>query len=61
MLSDTFQKQIPETMFVYPVIPGVETPDWWRWAEVDVQAATLEADQAEIDGWISEGTEIMRR
>ena len=61
MLSDAFQKQIPETMFVYPVIPGVETPDWWRWAEVDVQVATLEADQAEIDGWISEWTEIMRR
>ncbi|HJM74941.1 MAG TPA: thiamine ABC transporter substrate-binding protein [Dehalococcoidia bacterium] len=61
MLSDAFQKQIPETMFVYPVIPGVETPDWWQWAEVDVQAATLEAEQAEIDDWISEWTEIMRR
>jgi thiamine transport system substrate-binding protein len=61
MLSDAFQKQIPETMFVYPVIPGVETPDWWQWAEVDVEAATLVADQAEIDGWVSEWTEIMRR
>lgn len=61
MLSDEFQRQIPGTMFVYPVIPGVETPDWWRWAEVAVEVATLEADQAEIDGWIREWTEIMRR
>ncbi|MEE8421585.1 MAG: thiamine ABC transporter substrate-binding protein [Dehalococcoidia bacterium] len=61
MLSDAFQQQIPETMFVYPVIPGVETPDWWQWAEVDVEAASLDVDQAEIDRWIREWTEIMRR
>ena len=61
MLSDAFQQQIPETMFIYPVIPGVETPDWWQWAEVDVEPATLDVSQAEIDGWIDEWTEIVLR
>lgn len=61
MLSDAFQQQIPETMFVYPVIPGIATPDWWQWAEVDVEPASLDVDQAEIDRWIREWTEIMRR
>ena len=61
MLSNDFQAQIPETMFVYPVIPGIETPDWWQWAEVDVEPASLTVDQAAIDGWIRQWTEIMRR
>ncbi len=61
MLSDAFQKQIPETMFVYPVIPALETPEWWKWAKVDVQPATLQVDAATVDRWIREWTEIMRR
>ena len=61
MLRDTFQRQIPETMFVYPAIPGVETPDFWRWAEVDVQPATLSVDAATLDRWVREWSDIMRR
>jgi thiamine transport system substrate-binding protein len=61
MLTDAFQAQIPQTMFVNPVVPGVETPDWWRWAEVDVTVATLDVTPDEIDRWIDEWTEIMRR
>ena len=61
MLVNRFQAQIPETMFVYPVMPGVETPAWWTWAEVDVEPATLEVEAAEIERWIREWTEIMRR
>ena len=61
MLSDAFQAQIPETMFVYPVISGVALPDWWRWAGVDVTVAALDVSQDEIDRWIIEWTEIMRR
>ena len=61
MISNQFQAQIPETMFVYPVIPGIETPEWWVWAEVDVEVATIDASQAEIDRWIQQWTEIMRR
>ncbi len=61
MISNQFQAQIPETMFVYPVIPGLDLPEWWSWADVDVEPAFLDADQAEIDRWIQEWTEIMRR
>ncbi len=61
LLTDTFQKQIPETMFVYSVLPNLETPEWWRWAKVDVQPATLEIDATTIDRWVREWTEIMRQ
>ena len=61
MLSKAFQSQIPSTMFVYPVIPDVETPDWWQWANVNVEAAEIDVSQNEIDDWIREWTEIMRR
>lgn len=61
LLSDEVQAQIPETMFVYPAIPGLETPDWWRWAKVDVQPAPLSADATTVSRWVREWTEIMRR
>ena len=61
MLSDAFQVQIPETMFVYPVIGGLGLPEWWRWAEAGVEAAALEHTAADIERWIAEWTEIMRR
>ncbi|MSQ41868.1 MAG: thiamine ABC transporter substrate-binding protein [Dehalococcoidia bacterium] len=61
MLSDRFQAQIPETMFVYPVIAGLSTPEWWKWAQVDVKPATIAASQPEIERWISEWTSIMKR
>jgi len=61
MLSEQFQTQIPETMFVYPVLPGATPPEWWHWADVEVQPANVEASQADIDRWIQEWTEIMRR
>ncbi len=61
MLSAEFQRQIPETMFVYPVLSTGDEPDWWRWAQVDAEVAQLEASQEDIDRWVSEWTEIMRR
>ncbi|MBM3139546.1 MAG: thiamine ABC transporter substrate-binding protein [Chloroflexi bacterium] len=61
MLSDDFQRQIPETMFVYPVVQKLELPEWWKWAKVDVQPATVTVTAAEIDRWIREWTQIMRR
>lgn len=61
MLSAEFQSQIPETMFVYPVIPGTSTPAWWRWAEVEVAPAVLDVQPEAVERWIVEWTEIMRR
>ena len=61
MLRDEFQRQIPETMFVYPVIPNIETPEWWRWARIDVQPAPLTVDAATVDRWLREWSEVMRR
>lgn len=61
MLSDAFQQQIPETMFVYPVIGGLELPEWWSWADVEVETANLEFGPDDVDRWIREWTEIMLR
>jgi thiamine transport system substrate-binding protein len=61
MLSSEFQAQIPETMFVYPVLADTPKPEWWQWAEPEPEAATLEASQDDIDRWIEEWTEVMRR
>ena len=60
-LRDSFQKQIPETMFVYSAIPNLETPEWWQWADVDVQPAQLDVSAETVDRWIRQWTEIMRR
>jgi thiamine transport system substrate-binding protein len=61
MLSEEFQRQIPETMFVYPALSTGDEPEWWRWAEVGATVAELDASQEDIDRWVSEWTEIMRR
>lgn len=61
MLRDAFQQQIPETMFVYPVVSGIALPEWWKWAHVEVQASPLQADAATVDRWVREWTELMRR
>ena len=61
MLSEAFQQQIPETMFVYPVMSGIETPPWWQWASIDVDVAELSASADDIERWIREWTAIMRR
>ena len=62
MLTAQFQRQIPGTMFVYPVIPGVETPDWFAFADVEVVPADLEIESEEqLSAWKQEWTQIMRR
>ena len=61
MLRDAFQQQIPETMFVYPVVSGIALPEWWKWAQVEVQASPLQVDAATVDRWVREWTETMRR
>ena len=61
MLSEDFQRQIPETMFVYPALSTGDEPEWWRFAEVSAETAELDASQEDIDRWVAEWTEIMRR
>jgi thiamine transport system substrate-binding protein len=61
MLTDAYQAQIPAEDSVYPVIPGLPAPDWWRWAEVDVKIAQVSASQADIDRWISEWQAVMAK
>ncbi len=60
MLTDEFQEQIPETMFVYPIMP-VPTPEWWRFAAVDVRPAVLDVSTVDVERWIKEWTAIMER
>lgn len=62
MLSDEFQAQIPETMFVYPVIPDVPTPEWFVFADVEVVPADLTIESEEqLNTWKEQWTQIMRR
>jgi thiamine transport system substrate-binding protein len=62
MLSTEFQRQIPETMFVYPVMPDVDTPEWFEFANVEVIPADLVIEsEAQLSAWKEQWTEIMRR
>ena len=59
MLTDAYQMQIPPTDHVYPVIPGLDMPEWWRWAEVDAEVAEIEISQDAVDRWLVEWATIM--
>ena len=55
MLSQEFQKSLPETMYVYPVMQGVELPS--HWADFAPKATTLAGQQLDVaagrKNWIS--------
>ncbi|MCC6983445.1 MAG: thiamine ABC transporter substrate-binding protein [Bauldia sp.] len=59
MLTDDYQALIPSEDHVYPVIAQSDLPEWWKWADVAVEPATLEVDQATIDAWVAEWAAIM--
>ena len=61
MLSDEYQQQIPSTVFVFLVIGGLDAPDWWQWAVSDVETVDLVPSEEDVNRWIREWTEIMRR
>jgi thiamine transport system substrate-binding protein len=55
MLSQDFQKALPESMYVYPTTPGIELPsDWQKFAPA---ATTLVGQQLDVvagrKGWIT--------
>jgi thiamine transport system substrate-binding protein len=61
MLTDAFQAQIPPSDHVYPVIAQEGLPEWWRWADIEVDAADLDVSQETIDAWVAEWSAIMGR
>ena len=55
MLSQDFQKALPETMYVYPITRGIELPN--DWAKFAPAATTLVGQQLDVNagrkGWIT--------
>ena len=64
MLSEAFQAEVPDAMFVYPVREGVELPAAFLEHAI-VPAAPLELDAEQIDEnrdhWVARWTEIVVR
>ena len=66
LLSETFQADVPETMFVYPVRSGVPLPEAFdRYARVPAAAELMplpeRLDGATVDGWIARWTQVVLR
>jgi thiamine transport system substrate-binding protein len=64
MLSEAFQEDMPEQMFVFPVRESVELPPAFeRFAEIPAKALTIPPDDIEAnrERWIREWTEIVLR
>lgn len=63
MLSEKFQNDVPMQMFVYPVNPNAQLPDFYKFAEKPNVPAQL--DDAAIDAnrekWIKEWTQAVLR
>ncbi|CAM3661260.1 thiamine ABC transporter substrate-binding protein [Nocardioides zeicaulis] len=64
MLSDEVQSALPESMYVFPVMPGATVPDdWARFAEQP--SDPYEVDPAEIashrEEWLTEWTDVISR
>tara|TARA_Y100001970_G_scaffold89710_1_gene113074 strand:+ start:5047 stop:6060 length:1014 start_codon:yes stop_codon:yes gene_type:complete len=60
MLSKEFQQQIPETMFVYPVIQSLDLPDWWDLNPEITPVNAISFSSDELQNWIAEWSTIMR-
>ena len=64
MLTDEVQSALPESMYVFPVMPGATVPeDWARFAEQP--SDPYEVDPAEIaaqrEEWLTEWTDVISR
>ena len=60
MLTDNFQKQVPETMFVYPVIQDLELPEWWSMNSEISEMQNFNFSDKELQVWITEWSKVMR-
>ena len=64
MVSPTFQKALPDNMYVFPVDESVPLPELWaRWAEVDPDPLTVDPGQVaeHRDEWLTDWAEITTR
>jgi thiamine transport system substrate-binding protein len=64
LLSDEVQSALPESMYVFPVMPGATVPDDWA-AFAEQPEAPYEVDPAEIaanrEQWLTEWTDVISR
>lgn len=63
MLSKRFQEDIPTQMFVFPVNPNAQLPDFYKFAETPKHPAQIAADviDANREKWIKEWTQVVLR
>lgn len=63
MVSQKFQEDMPEQMFVFPVLTDAKLPDFYKWAETPKNPAVVStADiDANRDTWIKAWTEAVLR
>jgi len=64
LLSDTVQRELPESMFVFPVVDGVELPKAWE-KHAQQPSSPYRLDPAEIaanrEAWLEEWRDIVTR
>lgn len=63
MLSKRFQEDIPLQMFVFPVNPQAQLPDFYRFAETPQNPAQVSPEQinANREQWIKDWTQVVLR
>jgi thiamine transport system substrate-binding protein len=63
VLSEAFQKEIPLTNWMYPVLPGVSLPDSYRLAPKPPVTLTLKAEEirGRQEEWLREWAVLMSR
>lgn len=63
MVAQKFQEDVPEQMFVFPVLSGAKLPDYFKFAETPKKPAALTAAQidANREKWINAWTSAVLR
>lgn len=60
LLSDDFQRSVPEAMFVYPAVPGTVVPE--AWAKFVLPATSTIGDDLDINGnreqWLKDWSDV---
>lgn len=60
LLSDDFQRSVPDAMYVYPAVPGTEVPE--AWAKFALPATSTIGDDLDIDGnrerWLKDWSDV---